>query len=149
MPITKRFGVRELTDAMEYYTRKTKERITFEYIFFEGVNDTQLEVSSLARIAHRIPSKINVIPFHSIDFTRPSGFAATLRPSGKTESIISQLRAQNLTVIVRSSAGDDIDAACGQLAVQDEEKHRSGKPKRRSTSPPPAEPYWPTPSRVS
>ena len=125
MPVTKRFGIERLARALEYYYARMKERITFEYIFFEGVNDTPEEVTALVRFVRRVPSKVNVIPFHSIDFTRPGGFAATLRPSPRTDEIVQRLRGENITVMVRSNAGDDIDAACGQLAVLDERGPRS------------------------
>lgn len=130
MPVTKRFGVAELASALEYHYRRMKERITFEYIFFDGINDTPEEVAALVRFVRRIPGKINIIPFHSIDFTGPAGFAATLRPSHRSEDIVRHLRDQNLIVMVRSNAGDDIDAACGQLAVLE-----GGMPRPRKTRP--------------
>jgi 23S rRNA (adenine2503-C2)-methyltransferase len=86
-------------------------------IFFEGVNDTERELKALIKFAGRVPCKINAIPFHSISFTSPSGFAATLRPSPRVEELVNTMRAHHLTVMIRSSAGEDIDAACGQLAV--------------------------------
>ncbi len=118
MPVTKRFGIRALVEALEHYTRRTGQQVTFEYIFFEGVNDSPGEVARLVKLARRIPSKINVIPFHSIAFTAPAGFSSTLRPSTRTAAIVQHLREHDLTVMVRSSAGEDISAACGQLAVQ-------------------------------
>jgi 23S rRNA (adenine2503-C2)-methyltransferase len=109
--------VAELTDSLEYYYKKTRRRITFEQVFFDGVNDTQRELRALIRLARRIPSKINVIPFHPIGFTNPSGFSARLRPSKITDRIVDQLRNEQIPVFVRSSSGKDIEAACGQLAV--------------------------------
>jgi 23S rRNA (adenine2503-C2)-methyltransferase len=118
MPINKKFSLATLMSAVENYYARTKQRVTYEYIFFDGVNDTEREVERLIKLARRVPSKINVIPYHSIDFTQPAGFSASLRPSRRTETIVEHLRASNLTVMVRSSAGEDIDAACGQLAVK-------------------------------
>jgi 23S rRNA (adenine2503-C2)-methyltransferase len=106
-----------LTRALEYYYRATKERITFEVIFFDGVNDSPEDVRHLVALARRVPSKINIIPFHTIGFVHPSGFAATLRPSARAGEIAAELRAAHLTVMVRASAGEDIEAACGQLAL--------------------------------
>lgn len=119
MPITKKFSVDELMDAMEYYYRKTRHRPTFEYIPFDGFNDTEADAQRLIKVCKRFPCKVNIIPFHSIAFTHPSGFAATLRPSPRRrmEAFVEKLRKANLTVMVRSSAGEDIQAACGQLAV--------------------------------
>jgi 23S rRNA (adenine2503-C2)-methyltransferase len=124
MPINRKFGLGVLMEAIEHYYRYTRQPVTYEFIFFDGVNDSGREVDRLVALARRVPSKINVIPFHSIAFTSPSGLAASLRPSPRTEQIVEQLRAADLTVMVRSSAGEDIDAACGQLAVTTERRRR-------------------------
>ena len=125
MPINKKYDLATLLAALEYYYACTKQRVTYEYIFFDGVNDTEKEVAALVRFARRVPCKINVIPFHSIGFTGPKGFSAQLRPSPFWERIVDELRARHLTVMVRSSAGEDIEAACGQLAVKMENVRRS------------------------
>jgi 23S rRNA (adenine2503-C2)-methyltransferase len=124
MPINRKFGLGVLMEAIEHYYRQTKLRLTYEFIFFDGVNDSRREVDRLIALARRVPAKINVIPFHSIAFTLPTGFAASLRLSPRTEQIVERLRAADLTVMVRSSAGDDIDAACGQLAVHTKRRRR-------------------------
>ncbi len=118
MPVTKKYSVRELSDAIEYYYRKTRRRVTLEQIFFDGLNDTDHEVSELIRFARRVSCKVNVIPFHSIASTGPSGLSARLRPSPRAGEIVEHLRREKIAVFVRSSAGEDIDAACGQLAVR-------------------------------
>jgi 23S rRNA (adenine2503-C2)-methyltransferase len=113
MPVTVRYGLEELAAAIADYYRASGTRVTYEVIFFDGVNDTEREVDRLIRFARRTPSKVNVIPFHTI-----GDRAGTLRPSRRTLEIVEQLRQSHLTVMVRSSAGEDIDAACGQLAVR-------------------------------
>jgi 23S rRNA (adenine2503-C2)-methyltransferase len=118
MPINRKYNLDALMAAVEHYYRQAKQRVTYEFIFFEGINDTDREVKALIRLARRVPCKINVIPYHSIAFTEPEGLAASLRPSPRMEEIVQALRAQHLTAMVRSSAGEDIDAACGQLAVK-------------------------------
>lgn len=117
MPITKNFGLAALGEAIEHYYKKTRARITYEVIFFDGINDSDHEVDRLIAFARRVPCKVNVIPFHAIGFVHPSGIAATLRPSPRIEENVERLRNAHLTVMVRSSAGEDIAAACGQLAV--------------------------------
>jgi 23S rRNA (adenine2503-C2)-methyltransferase len=119
MPITKKYSVSELLNALEYYYRKTRRRPTLEYILFQDFNDTQDDVRRLISVGKRIPCKINLIPFHSIGFTKVAGFGATLQPASqeRIEQFAQALRNGNLTVMVRSSSGDDIQAACGQLAV--------------------------------
>lgn len=118
MPINKKFNLDALMAAVEYYYARTKQRVTYEFIFFDGINDTDREVKALIKFARRVPCKINVIPYHSIAFTEPEGLAASLRPSPRMEELVQELRAHHLTAMVRSSAGEDIAAACGQLAVK-------------------------------
>lgn len=120
MPITKKYGVAELIGALEYYYRKTRQRPTFEYILFDGFNDTESDIKRFVALSKRIPCKVNIIPFHSIDFTHPSGFAASLKPTPRirAEEFADKLRNADITVMIRSSSGEDIKAACGQLAVE-------------------------------
>lgn len=130
MPINKKFPLKELLAALRYYHDKTGKRVTYEYIFFDGLNDSDAEVERLIRFARYVPCKINIIPFHSIAFTGVHGVGATLRPSPRMQELADRLRANNLTVFVRSSAGEDIDAACGQLAVKT--RREQVRPKRHS-----------------
>lgn len=128
MPITKKFSVDDLIEALEYYYRKTKQRPTFEYILFDGFNDTQEDIRKFVKLSKRIPCKVNIIPFHSIEFTHPSGFAAGLHPTPRPrmESFADALRNADITVMIRNSSGEDIEAACGQLAVQEKlSEHKS------------------------
>jgi 23S rRNA (adenine2503-C2)-methyltransferase len=124
MPINKKFDIEALGSAIAHYYARTKQRVTYEYIFFDGINDTDHEVARLIKFARRVPCKINVIPFHSILFTGPTGIAASLRPSPRSEEIVARLRSHDLTVMVRGNAGDDIEAACGQLAVNADRRKR-------------------------
>jgi 23S rRNA (adenine2503-C2)-methyltransferase len=124
MPVSAKYGLAELKNALEQYYRSTRQRVTYEFIFFDGVNDTPAEVRALMKFARSIPSKINVIPFHSIAFTGVGGYAAALRPSRRVDEIVGELRSSNLTVMVRTSAGEDIHGACGQLVVMDARRRR-------------------------
>ena len=119
MPINKKFPLSELLEAVHYYYTKVKRRVTFEYILFNGLNDRDEDIERLIKLLKRIPCKVNIIPFHSIDFTHPTGFSAQLRPTPqkRIDGFVRRLREAHITVFVRSSAGEDIDAACGQLAV--------------------------------
>ncbi len=122
MPVNKKYPIADLLDAVQYYYVRTKERVTFEYILFAGWNDSDEDLRRLVRLTRLIPSKINIIPFHDIAFAAPGARAAALRPAtaAATEAFARRLREQHVTVFVRSSAGEDIDAACGQLAVRSE-----------------------------
>ncbi len=130
MPVTKKFPLVELLDAAEYYYWRTKQRITFEYILFDGWNDSDADIRRLVALLKRIPGKVNIIPFHSIEFSLPAGMPATLRPSPprRIDAFARKLRAGHVTVFVRSSAGEDINAACGQLAVRHAARTRRTAP---------------------
>ena len=118
MPIAKKYPLNELLAAAEYYYRKTRRVVTYEYILFDGLNDADADARRLAKITRRFPSKVNVIPFHDIGLTHPEGFAAELRPAPQEQfdRFIGLLKEHGAVVMVRSSSGKDIDAACGQLA---------------------------------
>jgi len=131
MPITRKFSLRELLESIQYYYRKVRQRVTFEYILFAGLNDSDEDIARLIRLSKMIPSKVNIIPFHSIGSTNPDS-ASKLRPtqSLRAEEFVAKLREGYVTTFVRSSAGSDVNAACGQLAV------KAGK--NRSTKNPPS-----------
>ncbi len=117
MPITKKFDVHELMDALEYYHKKTKKGVMLEYILFEGVNDTDADIALLVKASRRFECRVNLIPFHAIT---PRGANVPLRGASKQaiEIFAGKLRSANVPTFVRYSAGVDIDAACGQLAVK-------------------------------
>ncbi|MDT8323136.1 MAG: 23S rRNA (adenine(2503)-C(2))-methyltransferase RlmN [Bacteroidota bacterium] len=119
MPINRKFPLEALLNAAEHYYRRTRRRITYEYILFDGVNDGEEDVRRLVRLTRRVPSKVNIIPFHPIDSAYPEGLPLQLAPTPRPriEAFAAALRAQHVTVMLRSSSGHDIDAACGQLAV--------------------------------
>jgi len=119
MPITKKFPVDTIIEALDYYYQKKHSRPTFEYILFDGFNDTPADLRAFTKLSKRIPCKVNLIPFHSISFMHPSGIGASLKPTPAQhiEVFADALREADITVMVRSSFGQDIQAACGQLAV--------------------------------
>jgi 23S rRNA (adenine2503-C2)-methyltransferase len=123
MPITKKFKVEELLSALEYYNKKTKKSVMLEYIVFEGVNDTEKDVQLMVKASRRLDCRVNLIPFHSIEFTHPQGYSASLHGASKEglEQFWKKLRAHDVTTFIRHSAGVDIDAACGQLAVKEQQ----------------------------
>ncbi len=125
MPINRKYTLSDLLAAVESYYRTTRRPVTYEYILFRGLNDHPEDARRLARITRRIPSKVNVIPFHPIDFVNPTGIAAELVPASREEvdQFNTLLREEGATVMIRSSSGVDIDAACGQLAIRHEASH--------------------------
>ena len=104
--------------AIHYYAKKTHTRISFEYVMIDGINDREEDFFELVKICKSLPCKINVIPFNSLKHMNPTGFSAELKPTPKEriEAFVEALREQNIIVTVRFTQGDDIAAACGQLA---------------------------------
>jgi 23S rRNA (adenine2503-C2)-methyltransferase len=118
MPINKKYSLKENTDALKSYAAKTNTRITFEYVMLAGINDRYEDIKALARLMSTIPSKLNIIPFNSLELMNPSGMAGELRstPRDRILQFADKLRDKNITVMLRNTQGDDIAAACGQLA---------------------------------
>jgi 23S rRNA (adenine2503-C2)-methyltransferase len=113
MPIAQTFKLDKLFEAIRYYTDKTGFRVTLEYILFEGFNDTMEDIKVLARLIQGIPCKINLLAYNPVDglsFKRPS--------DDKVDWFARQLYPRAPAVTVRKSRGQDIDAACGQLAAK-------------------------------
>lgn len=121
VPMNKKGDIAAIMDAVENYYRKTKMPITYEYIPFKDLNDTENDAKRLAKFAKRVPSRINIIPFNDISFTNPTGVSATLLATSKEKIAIfaEQIKKHGGIAIVRDTFGDDIDAACGQLALSD------------------------------
>lgn len=120
MPINKRYSLKEVIDSLEYYYRNTKNPLTYEYIMLKDLNDTEKDIKALTKLTRRFPSKLNVIPFNSIEHMVPEGFSANLIPTAKDEIIkfVNRLKQNGVTVMIRDTQGDDIAAACGQLAIK-------------------------------
>nr|WP_299384923.1 23S rRNA (adenine(2503)-C(2))-methyltransferase RlmN [Allomuricauda sp.] len=111
MPFNATFPLKELRESLEYWYAKTKNRITYEYVVWEGINDTQKDVDALVKFCKFAPSKVNLIEYNPIDdgeFQQASEAAV--------EMYKRTLERNGITVTVRRSRGKDIDAACGQLA---------------------------------
>jgi len=120
MPINKKYSLEQNFEALRYYSKKTKTRITFEYTMLKGINDRQEDVKALSHLCKQLPAKINIIPFNSIKHMDPDGFSGQLEPTpiDEIENFANQLRNNGVTVFVRNTQGNDIAAACGQLAVK-------------------------------
>ncbi|MER3373883.1 MAG: 23S rRNA (adenine(2503)-C(2))-methyltransferase RlmN [Allomuricauda sp.] len=111
MPFNATFPLKDLREALEYWYSKTKNRITYEYVVWQGINDTQEAVDALVKFCKFAPSKVNLIEYNPIDdgeFQQASEAA--------TQMYQDTLEKNGITVTVRRSRGKDIDAACGQLA---------------------------------
>jgi 23S rRNA (adenine2503-C2)-methyltransferase len=124
MPVNRKNSLDELLDAARYYYLKTRQRVTFEYIFFEGLNDTENDIKRLKKLSGRVACKLNIIPFHPIYLLPDSEMAGLFRSPTKEglDRFVTRLRERcDFPVMLRSSSGLDIDGACGQLAVREHE----------------------------
>ena len=121
MPVNNRFSLDELLQACRDFPMPKRKRIMFEYILLKGINDSDREAHELARILRDIPCKVNLLPYNEspgLPFKSPSrnrvyAFQKIIRDSG-------------YSVFIRTSRGEDISAACGQLAKQKQEQKRKG-----------------------
>ena len=127
MPIAGTFKLDNLIEACRYYAESSHQPVTFEYILFDGFNDTRQDINDLTRLMKSLNCKINVMaynPVRGLDFERPK--------DEKVNWFGRELNARVKTVTVRKSRGRDIEAACGQLAArnfQNAGKSPIGKPK--------------------
>jgi 23S rRNA (adenine2503-C2)-methyltransferase len=113
MPINRKYNIETLLSACDYYTKRKKQRLTFEYILIAGLNDAEEQAHLLARHAHRLLAKVNLIPYNTVEglpWARPS--------RNRQEKFWSILRAEGISATLRREKGHDIDAACGQLRLQ-------------------------------
>ncbi|GAB6281566.1 MAG: 23S rRNA (adenine(2503)-C(2))-methyltransferase RlmN [Ignavibacterium sp.] len=120
MPINKKYPLKKNIEALIEYSRKTKTRITFEYIMLKDINDRNEDLNALIKLCKTLPSKINIIPFNSLKHMNPTGISSQLEPTSKVRILefAGKLRENNITVMLRNTQGEDIAAACGQLAVR-------------------------------
>jgi len=111
MPFNSTFPLKDLRAALEYWYSKTKNRITYEYVVWKGINDKKKDVDALVAFCKFAPSKVNLIEYNPID---DGEFQQA--DSKALDMYVNILEANHITVTVRRSRGKDIDAACGQLA---------------------------------
>jgi 23S rRNA (adenine2503-C2)-methyltransferase len=111
MPINRKWNIARLLAALRAYPLEQRRRITFEYVLLAGVNDSLGDAAQLAKLLRGIKCKVNVIPFN------PHPEAPYRRPApAVVEAFQNECRRLGLPTYLRTPRGDDIDAACGQLA---------------------------------
>lgn len=111
MPINDTNSLEELGEALQYWYQKTKRKVTYEYVVWKGINDTEQHARSLLKFCKLVPSKVNLIEYNPIDdgdFQQASEAALNM--------YMDLLERNGITTRIRKSRGKDIDAACGQLA---------------------------------
>jgi len=111
MPFNETFPLSDLKESLEYWYAKTKRMISYEYVVWKGINDSQKDIDALVKFCKYVPCKVNIIEYNPIDdgdFEQASHKAL--------DNYLKTLEKNRIVVNVRRSRGKDIDAACGQLA---------------------------------
>jgi len=118
VPINKKFPIKELMAGCKRYLEKApRDFVTFEYVMLDGINDSIEDAKALLQIVKDVPCKFNLIPFNPFP---NSGYQCS--SSDQIRRFKEVLINQDYIVTVRKTRGDDIDAACGQLAGQVKDK---------------------------
>lgn len=115
MPVNEKYNLERLFSALSVWRQHKKQKITFEYILIEGVNDGLDQAKFLAKRTHTMHAKVNLIPYNTVEgleWKRPS--------EGRQEAFLEVLQRAGVTATLRREKGHDIDAACGQLRLQEE-----------------------------
>lgn len=125
MPVNHKWPVAVVMDSMRRYQATTGRKITIEYLLINDLNDTAEQAAALAELVRGVPSVVNIIPWNWVD--TGNGYARPTR--GRVRAFINTLRRLGVNVTERTERGQDIAAACGQLAGQ----HQGRFAKRKET----------------
>lgn len=113
MPAQNSYPITEVVELLKKYDFSGQRRVSFEYIVLKGINDSPLHVKELARLLNGLKCRINLIAFHKVegsDYFSPDRKAM--------ERFRDALTAKGIVTTIRTSRGEDIDAACGQLSAK-------------------------------
>ncbi len=129
VPINRKYPLEELMDACRRYVDGSpRSRVTIEYILLGGINDSREDAAALVSLLRTVPSKVNLIPYNPYpggQYERPSSEAID-----RFRSVLIQA---GITTVTRKTRGEDIEAACGQLAGQFKDRtRRSDNPELHS-----------------
>ena len=120
VPINKKYPIRELMAACKRYVAgKARRRVTFEYVMLAGVNDSEAHARELVKILRGVPAKLNLIPFNP--FPGSPYQCSSLATINAFREVVMQA---GIITVTRKTRGDDIAAACGQLAGKVEDRTR-------------------------
>jgi 23S rRNA (adenine2503-C2)-methyltransferase len=125
VPIDRKYPLATLLDAcVRYLDRAPRDFVTFEYVMLDGVNDQPEHARELAALLARVPCKLNLIPFNPFP-----GSPFRTSPRGRILAFQKALMDAGYVTTIRKTRGDDIDAACGQLAGQVKNRQRARMPR--------------------
>ena len=111
MPINEQNNLEALMEALTYFYRKTRNRLSYEYIAFQNFNDGLDDAANLVKLCKHFPVRVNIIEYNPID-----GATFLKSTEHRIDDFAQYLRDHDVMATVRRSRGKDIDAACGQLA---------------------------------
>ncbi len=111
MPINKRYPLDALVDACRAYLAAKGRRLSFEWALIDAVNDRPVDADRLARLARPLGAHVNLIPLNPTP-----GWPTRGTPPAGVRAFRDRLKGKGVNVTVRRNRGNDIDAACGQLA---------------------------------
>lgn len=124
VPVNKKYPLSQLMDICKRYFKDEPRRVvTFEYVMLKGVNDQPEHAEQLIKLLQDVPSKVNLIPFNPFPLTQYQRSSQTT-----IDAFRDKLMAKGINTVTRKTRGDDIDAACGQLAG--EVKDRTSRSQR-------------------
>ena len=120
MPVNRRYGLDDLMAACRrYLERAPRDFVTFEYVMLDGVNDSDAHARALVELVRDVPCKFNLIPFNPFP---NSGFERS--PAERIRRFAAILIDAGIVTTTRKTRGDDVNAACGQLAGQVQDRSR-------------------------
>lgn len=122
MPVDHTYDLEKLMTSLDRYVEKTNKRIFYEYIMINGVNDHIKLADELGKLLQWRMAHVNFIPYNPGEGTASDGYAAT--PRFIIEKFQRTLEKYGIPSTIRATMGDDIDAACGQLARKKKEEEK-------------------------
>lgn len=125
VPLNRKYPIAEVLDACRDYVGEGRRRVTIEYVMLDGVNDSDAQARALARLLQGVPAKVNLIPFNPFPHTRYRRSSPE-----RIERFRDILHRSGIVTITRKTRGDDIDAACGQLAGEFTDRTRRREQRR-------------------
>lgn len=115
MPVNRKYPLKDLVAACEYYIEKKGKMISLEYILIAGLNDNLKQAELLAQLAQRLHAKVNLIPYNTVE-----GLPWKRPEEADQFAFLKVLKRAKISATLRQEKGHDIDAACGQLRLKTE-----------------------------
>jgi 23S rRNA (adenine2503-C2)-methyltransferase len=112
MPLNRKYNLKLLMDACRAYPLRPRERITFEYVMLDGVNDSDDDAVRVAELLQGVPARVNLIPYNAGE-----GLSYRASPLKRVLDFQRRLDERHIPAFIRISRGRDIMAACGQLSL--------------------------------